>query len=209
MISTRIEEFKGDLLAALESPKVTGKALLDRFCVIDEMSRRSPSYLDHRYSGFYYELGKMVSPDSIVELGFDLGLLAGALCISCKTPTRFLGFREVRDDYFSVRLGRQNIKRVMKGRRDFYVGGLYDLEFEGLLSGQNFDMGLVTDTPDSDKLLEYLDFVWPHISDNGIIVCENVNKNRHCSEGFLNFCESKNRKGHTFPTRYGTGLVQK
>ena len=209
MISTTIEEFESELLAALDNPKVTGKALLDRFCVIDEDSRRSPAYLDHRFSGFYYELGKHVNPNSVLEIGFDLGLLAGAMLMSCKTPTRFLGFREARDSYFSMRLGKQNIRRVMKGSRDFYLGGLYDVGLESLLSAGSYDIGMITDIPDADKLLEYLDFVWPHISDKGIIVCENVNKSRACSEGFLNFCESKNRRGHTFPTRYGTGLVQK
>jgi hypothetical protein len=209
MISFKIEDFESDLRRDMLSGTISGKILLDRFCVIEENSRRSPAYMDDRYSGFYYHLGKRIDPESLLEMNFDLGLLSGSLMVSCKTVIEFLGFRERGEQYFSPRIGRYNVRKVMKGHRDFYVGSLYDDEFDMRIRGVAWDFALVSDLSSSERQLEYLDFVWPHIADNGIIACENLGKNNYSEDGFLSFCQSKNRKAHIFPTRYGTGLVQK
>ena len=192
----------------LELQKVSGKILLDRFCVIDEDSRRSPAYIDPNYSGFYYHLGKKINPHFMMEFGFDLGLLSGSFLVACKTVKKFLGYREASSEFVSLRLGQQNIKKAMKGDRKFYMGALYDVEIENYLLG-GLDFAVVTSQLNYDKHLEYLDFIWSHMNDNGIIVSEYFNKNPASKQAFLAFSKSKNRKGLVFATRYGTGLMQK
>jgi len=208
MIKLELKEFKKALDSNLESRSISGKVILDRFCVIDESSRRSASYVDPNYSGFYYHLSKYVSPCSLLEIGFDLGLLSGTFLSSCKTVKKFLGYRQINKEFTSTRLGERNIKRSIKGDRNFYMGNLYDFNFEQLISGE-WDMVFITDESHYDKHLEYLDFIWPSVSENGIIVCEYLNKNKPAKDAFMAFCESKNRQPLLFATRYGTGLVQK
>lgn len=209
MISLSLDEFHESLLADLEWGLMTSRTILDRFCVIDESSRRSPAYLDGRYSCFYYHLGKYINPGSILEMGFDIGLLSGSLLVSCKTPKRFLGFRESDSDYFSLRLGQRNIRTVMRGLRDYHVGSLYDPQLAAKIDVGTWDLALVTDFVTEERQLDYLEYIWPHISDNGIIVCENLGGKKFSEDNFTGFCESKNRSAYIFPTRYGTGLVQK
>lgn len=208
MLKIEQTELKKSLDLHLQRQLVSGKVILDRFCVIDETSRRSPAYLDPNFSGFYYHLSKYVQPDSVLEIGFDLGLLSGSFMLACPSVRRFLGFRESRNEFASTRLGRRNIRKAMRGERRFYVGKLYDAHFEDLLIG-GWDCVLLTEEGSFDHTLEYLDFIWPVLNENGIIVCEYLDKNRPAKDAFKAFCESKNRQPLLFGTRYGTGLVQK
>lgn len=201
-------DFKTAIDLDLATQKISGKILLDRFCVIDEESRRSPAYIDPNFSGFYYHLGKKIKPESMIEIGFDLGLLSGSFLTSCKSVKRFLGFREKSKHFASLRLGKQNIKRSMKGERDFYIGSLYDLDLQALV-GTKFDLVIITDESNYDKHLEYFDFIWSILNDFGIIVVEYLTRNSPSKQAFLAFCKSKNRESLIFKTRYGTGLVQK
>jgi hypothetical protein len=193
----------------LKAQRVSGRTLLDKFCVIEENSRKSPAYADPTYSCFYYHLGKYIKPMSVLEIGFDLGLLSGSFFTSNKTATRFFGFREKNKEFASVRLGRQNIRRVMKGQRDFYIGELYDESFENLFNLCKWDLVILTDEANYDKTLEYLDFVWPNVSSEGIIVCEYLSRSPAVKDAFTGFCKSKNREFVQFSTRYQVGLVQK
>lgn len=208
MLKIEQNELKNALDLHLQRQLLGGKILLDRFCVIDETSRRSPAYLDPNYSGFYYHLSKHIQPESVMEIGFDLGLLSGAFMLACPSVRKFLGFRQSRNEFASPRLGKRNIRKAMKGERHFYVGQLYDAQLEALLIG-GWDFVMLTDEVSFDHTLEYLDFIWPVVSENGIIVCEYLNKNRPAKDAFKAFCESKNRQPLLFGTRYGTGLVQK
>ena len=103
MQSIDYNHFKTAIDLDLTTQKISGKILLDRFCVIDEESRRSPAYIDPNFSGFYYHLGKKIDPESMIEIGFDLGLLSGSFLTSCKSVKRFLGFREKSKYFASLR----------------------------------------------------------------------------------------------------------
>lgn len=193
----------------LQLARLNGRNLLDKFCVIDEESRKSPAYADSLYSCFYYYLGKYLSPTNVLEIGFDLGLLSGSFFTSNKTTINFLGFREKSKQFASVRLGRQNIKKVMKGDRNFYIGSLYDEEFDALFRACRWDLVILTDEATYDKNLEYLDFVWSNLSENGIILCEYMSRSITVRDSFVAFCKNKDRKFVQFSTRYKAALVQK
>ena len=73
----------------LDTQTISGRTLLDRFRVIDEDSRKTAPYLDHRYAPFYYYLGKHIEPESVMEFGFSIGLLSASFLTSCKTVKHF------------------------------------------------------------------------------------------------------------------------
>ena len=195
------------LNAELNAQVISGRAILDRFRLIDENSRKTAPYLDHKYAPFYYHLGKHIEPQSLVEIGFNLGLLSASLLISCKTIKRFFGYTDNNDT--SLRIGKSNIKIAFKGEAIFHVGDLYDQEFIDIFSPNSWDLIILNDETVYDKHLEYLDAVWPHVSEHGLIIAEYIDRHAPARDAFLAFCESKNRKPVIFETRYGTGILQK
>jgi hypothetical protein len=209
MESVDLATLKGLLDHDLETGTVSGRAVLDRFRVIDEESRKTAAYLDHRYAPFYYHLGKRIRPKSLMEIGFTLGLLAGPFFVSCKTVERFVGFKEPSKDFLPTRLGKANIRQVFKGQAEYCVGNLYDSEFAHIFSPNSWDCIILNDETVYDKHLEYLDAVWPCLSEGGLIVAEYIDRHAPAGDAFLAFCESKNRRPQVFATRYGTGIVQK
>ena len=92
----------------LKAQRISGRVLLDRLCVIDENSRKSPAYLDPNFAGFYYHLGKKIQAQSMLEIGFDLGLLSASFLISCTTVKKFVGFCESDKGFIPTRLGKRN-----------------------------------------------------------------------------------------------------
>jgi hypothetical protein len=203
------DNLKNQMNKHLKQQMVAGRVFLDRFCMIDEDSRKSTSYADPNYSGFYYHLSKYIDPENIVDFSFDLGLLPATFMISCKSVKNFLGFREKTSDFFSFRLGRRNIKRVFKGNAKYYHGEIYDKEFDEIFGNFFWDFIIFNNEDRYDKMLEKLEFVWFNLKENGIIVCENIKRYTPVREAFMAFSESHNRKPIVFDTRYGTGLVQK
>ena len=195
------------LNADLLSKKVSGRILLDRFRVIDEDSRKTAPYLSDNYATTYYHLGKYIEPKSVVEIGFDLGLLSACFLTSCKSVENFLGFKEASKDFASIRLGKKNIRLVFKKDADYYIGKLYDKEFDEKINLH--ELIILNIEQNYDKHLEYLDFMWEHLKEHGIIVAEYINRHTPAKEAFIAFCESKNREYIQIPTRYGTGICQK
>jgi hypothetical protein len=60
-----------------------------------------------------------------------------------------------------------------------------------------------------DDHLAYLEYLWPFLAENGILVTEYIKKNESANESFFAFSESVNRPPLFFETRYGTGILQK
>jgi hypothetical protein len=58
MQSIDYNHFKTAIDLDLTTQKISGKILLDRFCVIDEESRRSPAYIDPNF----YDKDSIVTP---------------------------------------------------------------------------------------------------------------------------------------------------
>lgn len=202
-------KLKQDIDNSLNGQIISGKVLLDRFRVIDESNRKSSVYLDHKYAPFYYHLGKYIKPLSMGEIGFDLGLLTCSFLTSCKTVKRFVGIKEPTSEFVSNRLGKANLRNVCKCESNFFIGNIYDEMTSEILSSQKWDLFIINEEFLYDKHLEYLDIVWSHLADEGIIVSEYIERHKPAKEAFFAFCESKNRQPVSFKTRYGTGIVQK
>mgnify|MGYP003344151795 FL=1 len=160
------------------------------------------------FRSFYYHLGKYISPISLMEFGFDLGLFPGCFMTSCKSVKKFYGFKEKDGSFFSERIGARNIKKVYKGQSSYHHGLIYDKYFDKIMMN-SLDLIIFSSEQKYDKQLEILDFIWPYLSDYGIIVCDNLNRNEGTKEAFDAFCHGRNRDSIIFGTRHGTGLVRK
>lgn len=204
-----LDSIKDTLQPLLDKNLVSGRILLDRLRVIDETSRKSAVYSDGRYSGFYYHLGKIISPKSMLEIGFNLGILSCCFLKSCKTVKQYFGFQEKKEEFYSPSLGVANLHDNYKEFAHIYVGKITDEEFVDKLSPNSLDLIILNEEVSFDKHLLYLDFAWPYLSEYGIIVAEYTNRHNPARDAFNAFCGSKNRIPVKFATRYGTALVQK
>jgi hypothetical protein len=206
----RIDELKKIIDKDLDSQRISGRILLNRMRLIDETSRKSSAYLDHRYAPFYYYLGKYISPKSFMEIGFTIGLLSASFLASCKTVDRFFGFKEQGGDFVPQRIGRSNIRLFMKSKKDeYYSGNLFDEQFSSKILPNFWDLIIINEETVYDKHLEYLDLTWDSLSEDGYIVAEYIDRHKPAKQAFFAFCESKNRKPIVFKTRFGTGIIQR
>jgi len=204
-----VQSSKEYIEQSMQRNVLSGKALLDRFVVFDEEIRKSPAYNDSRYAGFYYYLAKCVRPKNIVEMGFGSSLLTGTFLLGCTTVKKYLGFKEQSEEHFSSRLAKKNIRKVFKGLKNFYVGNLHDDDFVKLLQPEPWDMIFIAEECSYDKYMQYLDVCWESLSENGIIVCEYLNKNKSMKDAFEAFFKDKEADFCIVKTRYGTGVAQK
>ena len=125
MINTSLDQIKKSVEKDLNLQIISGRCLLDRLCVINENSRKTSAYLDHKYAPFYYHLGKHLNPNSFLEIGFNIGLLGSCFLTSCKTVKKFFGFKEKNEEFIPTRIGKINIKKFVKNI-EIYTGQLYD-----------------------------------------------------------------------------------
>lgn len=198
-----------NLSVLLEKELVGGKILLDKMSMLDETSRRAAAYSDPKYAPFYYHLGKFVTPKSLISFNFGLGLLESSFLVSCKTVEHFTGIRQPAPEYYSPRMGINNIKLNYKGTLYFYINNIYDDALVEKISPIKWDMVVINEEMTYDDHLAYLEFVWPYLNDNGIVVAEYIKRNESASNAFYAFGESVNRPPISFHTRYGTGILQK
>lgn len=205
-----LEIFKKEIDYLLEKQSISGRYILDRFSLINEISRKSPAYLDPKYAPFYYYLGKCINPKTMMEIGFDLGLLSSSFLISCKTVENFFGFKEkTQKNFFSNRIGITNIKKYHKKEKEFFYGEIFEKDFEDKLKNKKWDLIIINEEKDYDKQLQYIETVWPHIDVNGMLVIEYIETHKPSKEAFKSFVENKEAKNLKFNTRYGTGILFK
>lgn len=189
----------------LDKNVISGKVLLDRLRFLDESARNTATYADPMYSGFYYHLGKVLDPVSMMEIGFNLGLLSSCFLKSCKTVKNFYGFQSKKESYYSPRLGTLNLKTNYKNNFDIFIGNITDFT----LIHKNCELIIINEEINYDEYLLYLDLLWGCLADNGVVVSEYIRRNKVVNKAFTAFSNSKNRQIIEFKTRFGTGLIQK
>jgi predicted O-methyltransferase YrrM len=204
-----MENLKKFLDSKLKKHLINGKLILDRFRVLDETNRKASSYNDSSYAPVYYYLGTYLKPKSMIEIGFQLGLLSGSFLIGCKTVENFFAFQEKTNEYYSLRVGKSNIKDHYRKKLELYYGSSSDNEFLKILNLNFYDFAIINEEASYDKYLHYLDIVWERMSYDGILAMENINKISAAKQAYSIFCKSKNRDVCIVKTRYGLGLIQK
>ena len=203
-----LHELKSRLEAKLDK-QYPSKVFLDKLRVIDEDSRKTAPYSDPRYVPFYYWLGTMIEPISLVEFGFRLGLFSSCFLKGCKTVKDFFGFQRGTDEFYSPNLGKANVRDNYKGPMVTYVGNLHD-DFVGTwLCLKKWDMAIINEEADYDTHKAMLDLLWERLNMDGLIVMDYVNRHTPSQESYLDFCKGKNRIPVVVNTRYGVGLIRK
>lgn len=200
-----VEKIRTDMNRQL----LTGSTLLNGLAVLDESARKSSAYVDHKYAPFYYYLGKHFPINNLIEFGFNLGFFSCAYIKAQKDIKNFLAFNEKHEEQFAMRLGKSNIKKVYRGNANFYSGKLFDEEFITLAGKVKWDLVLLNTEFSYDETLNYLDFVYPLLSEQAVIVIDFFDKHAANKDAFQAFSFSKNRKLEYIKTRYGIGMMQK
>ena len=185
------------------------RIFLDRMKVIEEDSRYSLAYNNPTYVPFYYWLGTILKPKTMVEIGFRLGLLSGNFLRSCKTVEYFLALQEPNGIFYSDRLGKSNIKDFYKGNFYIHVGNCDDELFEIKLKSMEIDLVIINEEVNYDRHRLYYELLWPQIATNGIIVADYLNRYKPSAIAFKDFCISVNTEPTYIKTDYGIGLIFK
>lgn len=108
-------------------------------------------------------------------------------------------------------MAQKNIRKQLGGRPlDIFVGSFLEFGFrlEGVWEDE-WDLILINTEEDYDRQFLYLETLWKHLGDKGLIVMDNLSSHEPSNDAFFNFCKVRNREPMTFKTRYGTGIVQK
>jgi len=189
-------ELKTQIEEKLNKQIMTPTILLNRLMILEDVSN------DFRFYPFYYWLGRLTSPKVLLELGFNYGLMSGCFLMGCKTVEKFIAFQEAKEEYYSPRIGRGNVKRHYKGEIQIHVG----YNFEDL---NKYDLVLVTEEFTYDKYRSYLDLIWLQLNEGGLLSIEYINKNRATKKAYYDFCRVVNRDPVTISTKYEVGLIKK
>lgn len=200
--------FSKDLDKKIKSQIISSKVLLDKLRLVDELSRKSGPYQDPMYLPFYFHLSKFITPKSILQIGFNLGLEICCFLQGCKSVEHFFAFQKDEGKFYSERIAFSNIKDISKKiKTDFYYGSILDDKFLSKLN--NFDLILITEKNDFDKIMDALNICWNKLNFNGYLVVDYLDYNKKIRKIFLDFCKINNRQGETFKTRYGVGILRK
>lgn len=204
----KLEDIKEHVELKL-SKQLPSRIFLDSMRVIDEESRLTAAYNDPRYLPFYYFLGTQVQPESLLEIGFRLGLCSGCFLKGCKTVKKFLGFQEKTEEFYSPRMGRANVKCNFKGEFHVHVGSVSDDGFAERLKATSWDCVILNEEAAYDKHRLFYDLLWPELKLGALIISDYINRHRATGQAYLDFCKAKNREPLVIGTRYGVGLIQK
>jgi hypothetical protein len=188
----------------------SSRVLLDNMRMIDEDSRQSFAYNDSTYVWFYYWLGTLLKSESLIEIGFRLGLLSGNFLRSCKTVNNFFAVQEYQNsEYYSPRLAKGNVKDHYKNKLYIHVGDLEDDIFQANYKASSFQIAIINEEVGYDKHRYYLDFLWEQMEENGIIIMDYVKRHKPAMIAFKDFCSVKNKEFVIVNTTYGVGMLLK
>lgn len=202
-------EIKSYIEAKLKK-QLPSQVFLGKMRVIEEESRQSFAYNDHTYVPFYYWLGTILEPKTMIEVGLRLGFLSGNFLKSCKTVKRFVAIQETKaGEYYSSRLARANVKDNYKGETYIHVGRVEDEIFTTKLKSMEFDLAIINEETSYDRHRLYFDLLWPQISHDGLVVVEYVDKHKFSALAVKDFCVSLNIEPIYIDTTYGVALIRK
>jgi len=193
----------------LDRQTISASTLLSTCRVIDEDSRKSAPYVDHRYIPFYYYLGKHIQPKTMLDFGFRLGLFSSCFFRGCHTVDNFLAFQHKDEEFYSSRLGTKNVMDHFHKKIHVYVGNVTDDSFLGLLRANTWDLAVINEEVSYEEHRLLLDLIWPHISLGGLVVMDYIDKHQPAREIFYDFCKVHKCEPVKVKSRYGVGLIEK
>lgn len=205
-----LQDLKSQLEEKLERQLMSAKILLGHCRFIDEKSRQTSAYSDPRYMPFYYHLGSLIRPATMVEIGLRLGLVAACFHRSCKSVEHYLAVQEPsKDEFYSPRLAKANVRDQYKKQLNLHLGLITDNNFLNSLEARRWDLAVVDDEVAYDRHMAYLDALWGRMSVDGLIVVDHLQRHEPARQSFLDFARTRNREPVILNTRYGVGIIQR
>lgn len=200
--------FEAELNKKLSIQLVSSRILLDKLRLFDENSRKTSQYQDPSYLPFYFYLSKFINPNSILQIGINLGLEICCFLQGNKKVNKYFGFQNSSEEYYSERLALSNIKDISKKIEiQYYYGKIYDKKF--LEKNDKFDLVFINEKSNFDQIKDCFSVCWDKLNLNGFLVVDYLNYDKKINKNFIDFCKSKNRKESLFKTRYGVGIIQR
>ena len=209
-----LSQHKEYLDTKLKKSVITPKLLFNNCAFLFENSKQAPAFYDNTWSTLYYFLGEIYHEftENICEVNFSLGLFSYAYLRKKSNIKYFCGFypkQEKQNIVVPMRLGRANIKKKAKKAQIVTLyGNLYDDDITDKLQKNKLDLLIFSEINSYNKTLEMLDFFYPSVRENGLVVIDEYN-HKEVKEAVDAFAFSKNKKLFTFKTRYGTAILQK
>ena len=182
-------------------------ALLSKF----QFNEKPQSYLtDPRYLPLYYYLGQESSCKNLLEIGFGSGLVSGCFLLGSKTVEKFLAFQPVvNDEYYSLRIGKHNIANCYRQKSCIHFGDFAEASFIENLTSTKWDVAIVNVNSAYDQYLFYLRSIWPNISDNGLLILDQINSHKSAEQSCLDFAKVNHREVFRFKSKYSAALIVK
>lgn len=209
-VKLTLNELSDNISKRLNQGLMNPQNLLSRSRFIDESSRKTSAYSDSNYLPFYYYLGSLVTPKTLIEFGLNLGLTGSCFHKSCHTVETHLALQEpLKDEYYSPRIAKANIKDSFKNKLYVHYGMLSDKCFCDIMDCFVWDIAFINEELSYDTHKLYLETIWSRMELDGLIVMDKINKHEPAKKAFLDFAKIKNRDYSIIKTRYGVGLIQK
>lgn len=204
-----LEELKGQLDADLDKSVISSKTILSRFRFLDDRAKNTGAYSDPHWIPFYYHLGKRMKATSLLHVGFGLGIESGTFLLGCRTVENLLGFQDPRGEYYSLRVGINNIKdKYRKGFRCFACNILND-ELVACMGEREWDVIIQTEMTQYDEHRSYFDICWSYLKYGGLLVVDYVTSHDPNRQAVDDFCKIVNREPIMLDTRYGVAIIEK
>lgn len=199
-----LEQIENDL----EKSIITTNILTSNFKFIDQLSKRSYSFNDNKYIPFYYYLGKYIKPQSILEVGIDLGFISSCFLKSCKTVEYYFGFQPKNDILWDEKLYKSNVKKNYKNNIETHYGKLLDKKFLEIIEEKKFDLAIINTKDNYDDLFTICDLIFINLNNNGYFVMDFIKQDKN-KKIFFNIANGYKKEYKVFDTRYGTGVIKK
>jgi len=189
----------------LKNSNIAPRVLLARARLGDAKKWDTSEMSDPKYLPFYYYLGQQTKAVNVLEYGFGLGLVGACFCQGTDTVQKYAGFQRTTDNfYYSFRLGSATLQEYYQKYTKLAGGGIN--EFKRLAETDQWDMVFVSQKIDSKFFRDHMEIIWANSKPDALIVVDHLAEKDY-QEGFVNWCQTKNRTPELYETRYQLGLI--
>jgi hypothetical protein len=205
--ASRISSMADEVSHRMAKSFLSPKTLLSKMSVVDSPSKTATVYQDPNYLPFYFHLGRVASPRSVLCVGLDLGLQIGCLLQGCGDPKGALCVQPSSGGFYSPRMALSNIRSTV-GRRfpvSVHVGDVGDGALRVDLD-KKFDMAMIVAPMPVDSMMNSMDLCWSALNYDGTLVVDLLEGSK-AGLIFGDFCKARGLEFRVLKTRYGTGIA--
>lgn len=209
-MSNSISKLSSEIDKRLSSCLVPASILTNKLKYVTKDSYSRSFFGDPRYYPFYYYFGDIVKPKSILDMTLGNAVACSCLIMGSRDVQNVLAFQKVMgDSFYPLRLAKHNIRSIYRGKLQVHAGDLTNNRMKDGISSNRWDAAILNSEMSYDEYLSYLRFIWPHISENGILIMDYINYHKASGQAYIDFCKTANRTPVTIHSKFGVGLLQK